>query len=242
MDRTAFVLSPRHPRVVGSIGSGEVLRTLDPARAVECCDCLEIRLDLLTANERGQRAWMRFQKIPLLFTARRASEGGAGDLSAEARTAMLREVLDDASLIDIELASTGEMAGLIDELTNRRLPWIASYHDFHGTPDLATLHAGRENARHLGAACFKAAFELGWKLDQLPALAQFVAGSDFPVSLMGMGPFAPASRVMFAQLGSVLNYGYLGDTPTAPGQWSAAQLREAIASVRWHDGPEGVSR
>jgi 3-dehydroquinate dehydratase len=48
---------------------------------------------------------------------------------------------------------------------------------------------------------------------------------------MGMGPLAPVSRLLCAQSGSLLNYGYLGTTATAPGQWDAALLRQAIARL-----------
>ena len=51
------------------------------------------------------------------------------------------------------------------------------------------------------------------------------------VSIMGMGPLAPTSRLLYAQLGSVLNYGYLGEKPTAPGQWPARLLHEAISKT-----------
>jgi 3-dehydroquinate dehydratase len=33
----------------------------------------------------------------------------------------------------------------------------------------------------------------------------------------------------------VLNYGYLGETPTAPGQWDAAFLKQAIARLAHFD-------
>ena len=46
---------------------------------------------------------------------------------------------------------------------------------------------------------------------------------------MGMGPLAPASRLLAAQCGSLLNYGYLGTGSTAPGQWPARLLKEALA-------------
>jgi 3-dehydroquinate dehydratase type I len=170
--------------------------------------------------------------MPLLFTARRSSEGGAGDLSADSRIEILRSVLDDASLIDIEVASIAEMQPLLKNLSSDGIPWIGSYHNFFESPTTATLSAHRMAARNAGAAGFKAAIELGWNVDQLGPLAQFVQEStDYPVSLMGMGPLAPVSRVLFGQLGSVLNYGYLGTTPTAPGQWSASDLMKAIRSV-----------
>jgi len=148
---------------------------------------------------------------------------------------MLEAHLDEASLIDIELASVVEMQPLIEKLKSSNIPWIASFHDFQGVPDLARLSASRMKAREAGAVAFKAAVELGWNMESITPLARFVADSeDYPVSLMGMGPLAPVSRVMFAQLGSVLNYGYLGNEPTAPGQWSARQLREAIQQVEKH--------
>ena len=57
----------------------------------------------------------------------------------------------------------------------------------------------------------------------LARLADFqLADHGIPVATMGMGPLAPVSRLLCAQCGSVLNYGYLGKTPTAPGQWDAA--------------------
>jgi len=78
---------------------------------------------------------------------------------------------------------------------------------------------------------FKAAAKLHSPAD-LAALAAFQqADHGLPKALMGMGPLAPVSRLLCAQYGSVLNYGYLGQTPTAPGQWSAARLKDAIAAL-----------
>jgi 3-dehydroquinate dehydratase-1 len=48
---------------------------------------------------------------------------------------------------------------------------------------------------------------------------------------MGMGVLAPVSRLLCAQCGSVLNYGFLGETPTAPGQWDSALLKQAISRL-----------
>lgn len=230
-----FPHSPPHPIVVGSFGDDASLLSTLPESLQGACDAIEIRLDLISAATRDRRPWLEFQGFPVLFTARRASEGGAGDLGAREREELLMAVLDEAWLIDIELASVPEMRGLIDLLASRGIPWIASYHDFRGPVNLATLQAGREAATAAGAAAFKAALELGWESPRLGELADFLQSPGLPVSLMGMGPLAPVSRVLFAQLGSVLNYGYLGNSPTAPGQWSARQLADAIRSVRHRD-------
>lgn len=223
------LLDPRSPRIVGSIGNGAVLAAVTKEEAGSACDVVEIRLDGFDADTVATRPWRKFGDLPLLFTARCESEGGAPGLDANERVRRLRAALDDAALVDVELASAAAMKPLLDELAERGIPWLASFHDFHGVPALDELEARRRAARQAGAAGFKAAIELGWRTDQLGPLALFVSKStEFPISLMGMGPLAPASRLLFAQLGSVLNYGYLGDTPTAPGQWSARQLKEAV--------------
>lgn len=232
--RVPIVLKPGIPLVVGSFGDAASLASVPADLVRESCDLVEVRLDLLPSESMTSDVapWRRFERMPLLFTARRASEGGAGDLDAENRMKLIRSVIDDASLVDIEVASIPEMQPLLDELSAAGIPWIGSFHDFSGTPEASVLSARQMAARNAGAAGFKAALELGWNMDQLGPLSLFVRQStDYPVSLMGMGPLAPVSRVLFAQLGSVLNYGYLGTTPTAPGQWSAMQLKQAIANV-----------
>ena len=49
--------------------------------------------------------------------------------------------------------------------------------------------------------------------------------------MMGMGELAAVSRLLYAQHGSLLNYGYLGSEPTAPGEWSAELMKRAILAL-----------
>lgn len=231
-------LDPKQPRIVGSIGDAGVLSSVEEDEVRRSCDLVEIRLDLLDDATLEARPWRRLGEVPLLFTARCESEGGRRGLDTEERSRRLRLALDDAAIVDIELASAATMQTLVDELAERDIPWLASFHDFHGVPAVAELEARLKAARHVGAAGFKAAVELDWRPEQIGPLGLFLTSHDeFPVSLMGMGPLAPVSRLLFAQLGSVLNYGYLGDTPTAPGQWSARQLKEAVESLEKEHRP-----
>ena len=78
-----------------------------------------------------------------------------------------------------------------------------------------------------GADIAKCAFRLQGPAD-LQRVAEAFHEAPLPLSIMGMGPLAPASRLLAARLGSVLNYGYLGQEATAPGQWPAGFLKEAI--------------
>ncbi|MES2476850.1 MAG: type I 3-dehydroquinate dehydratase [Verrucomicrobiota bacterium] len=221
------------PRIVGSSGNSAELRALTPQAAAQACDLVEIRLDLLL-QENGdvdRSVWAHLTGLPLLFTARRPSEGGAGGLDAASRSELLRCVLDDAAMIDIEVASIAEMADILGEIRQREIPWIASCHDFDKLPDSAWLRAVEKQAESAGATVFKAAAMLHTPAD-LAHLAEFqLAPHELLVSTMGMGALAPVSRLLCAQAGSVLNYGYLGGTSTAPGQWDSTLLRTAVARL-----------
>jgi len=218
---------------VGSFGCGDDLRQADAASVRDSCDIAEIRLDLIMNEAAGVEPalWRHLPDIPLLFTARRQDEGGLRALGAADRTRLLESVLDQAAWIDIEVASIGEMGGLLEILTTRGVPWIASLHDFERLPDTAVLENAVNLARDAGASVFKAAARLCGPAD-LASLAGFqLADHGLPVATMGMGPLAAVSRLLCAQCGSVLNYGYLGKTATAPGQWNAALLKETIARL-----------
>jgi 3-dehydroquinate dehydratase I len=213
--------------VAGSFGGAEGLRLAEVEMVRGACDIAEIRLDLLTGDA-TQTAWCHLADVPLLFTARRGDEGGGGDLSPSARLALLEGSIDDAACIDIEVASISEMAALLETL---RIPWIASFHDFGKLPETSVLENAAHRAMDAGASAFKAAAMLHSPAD-MARLADFqLADHGIPVATMGMGPLAAVSRLLCAQCGSVLNYGYLGETPTAPGQWDAGSLKKAIARL-----------
>lgn len=224
--------SIRRPLIVGSFGSAADAREASAAMVAESCDIAEVRLDLMHGEPGGAtKPWAHLAGTPLLFTARMAAEGGAGDLGAAAREAMLRQVLDEAACIDIEVASIGSMTGLIDELCQGKLPWIASFHDFEKLPENSVLEERLALAKSARAAVFKVAAKLHSPGD-VARLAEFqLADHGIAVATMGMGVLAPVSRLLCAQCGSVLNYGFLGQTSTAPGQWDSLRLKQAIANL-----------
>lgn len=200
---------------------------------------VEIRLDLLAAEGlRVERAlWRHLAGVPLLFTARREDEGGGLEASATQRAEWLAAAIDDAACIDVEIASAGDMRELLAQAAARGIPWVASYHDFGKLPAISELAALIPRAGGLGAGALKVAARLNARADLL-RLAEFQdhATADLPLATMGMGPLAPVSRLLCAQAGSVLNYGYLGEAPTAPGQWDAALLKQAMAGLVPYSG------
>jgi len=221
------------PWVVGSFGDAAALRQAAVVDIVQRCDIGEIRLDVMLAEnaEPAATLWQHLAGMPLLFTARRSDEGGALVLAAAQRSRLLLAVLDDAALVDVEVASCEAMRDVRVEAQRRGIPWIASFHDFTKLPETALLIETAQQARAAGAAVFKLAAKLNAPADVL-RLAEFqLSDQGLPLATMGMGALAPVSRLLCAQCGSVLNYGYLGATPTAPGQWDCGLLRQAIAGL-----------
>ena len=233
MDIQRFRFPDSPALTVGSFGDAESLKQASQDSLAAECDISEIRLDLLHREipSLGKDLWQHLGNFPLLFTARCMSEGSPIDLTSKQREGMLRDILPYAKLIDIEVASIPDMGELIDEMVDSGIPWIASYHDFEKLPPRNRLESQLEIARDAGAAAFKCAAYLETFAD-LATLAQFQESDQaIPVASMGMGRLAPVSRLLCAQAGSVLNYGFIGTTETAPGQWSAKRLREAIRSL-----------
>jgi 3-dehydroquinate dehydratase-1 len=234
MPRPHFIFPGDFPLVVGSIGDVAALSKATPKSLAGQCDIAEVRLDLLHADfsKKGSNLWQHLLGFPLLFTARCQAEGSPFDLDLATRTSLLRAALPDASLIDIEAISIPSMLLLIAEIRAEQIPWIASFHNFNQLPTRAELLSRAQIAKDAGAAAFKAAAYLH-SPDQVAALAQFqMSDQGIPLSTMGMGVLAPVSRLLCAQAGSVLNYGFIGETATAPGQWSARQLKESIQSLK----------
>jgi len=223
------VIIPKSPLVVGSVASLNHLACLQPVELPSQCDILEIRLDGMTGHQEALDLELdRFKDFPLLFTARSAAEGGAAVLSLEERSDLLMSVADRATWIDVELASYDDLAKTIHRIRSRNVGLILSYHNFEETPeefDMQRLINLSEEADIVKIAVYHKSVK------DFPLCTSLLKRSSHPMAVMGMGPLAPVSRLLYAQHGSLLNYGYLGNEPTAPGQWPAKLLKEAIAAL-----------
>lgn len=234
MRHQAPTFSANTPFVVGSFGSLQDLRDCSRETARESCDWIEIRLDLLWRDgwQLNEKPWRHLTEMPLLFTPRCQSEGGVLPLSPQQRHEMILATIDDANAVDVEIAQQQEMRESIELLKKRNIPWIASSHHFQQLPPKEVWRQWRDQAVQLGATVAKFAAQLQ-QPEEIDTLESFQREScSIAVATMGMGTLAPASRVRCALAGSSLNYGYLGQAPTAPGQWPAADLRKAILQGR----------
>ena len=146
------------------------------------------------------------------------------------RMALAMKLLPLATALDWETAQMEHAQELIAAAKAAGVLVIASNHDFEKTPDLATLQQREAFARSLGADVVKFAYRLHSAEDMMVGV-QLLRQATGSMAVMGMGSLGAVSRLLYVQHGSNLIYGYLGNTPTAPGQWSAALCKTALAST-----------
>lgn len=219
-------LSFTRPLVVGSVS--DLAAWNDACAAAELpCDVVELRADGLPADsDWAALAQMRCCR-PVLVTVRHESEGGLRPMDTAERLSIARALLPLASALDWEIAQLAEVPELVDEARAAGVPIIASAHDFEMTPALESLLEKEQLARTLGATVAKFAFRLHSAEDMMTGV-QLLRRSSGITTAMGMGPLGAVSRLLYAQHGACLVYGYLGTSPTAPGQWSASLCRQAL--------------
>ena len=215
-----------HSRLVAVIFSPRDLaraKTLRPAP-----DLFELRLDALEPFVDQIEAAIQFLRIPLIFTARHPGEGGLNNLTAARRAALLRQFLDRAAYIDIELRALQELRSVRREARRKQIGLIISFHDLNATPSLAQLRAKARAAKAAGADIFKVATHTRTR-DELKRLIEFFEQSsvDLPISAMGLGRLGRIARLELARRGSALVYASVGRSPIE-GQISIGQFRSAL--------------
>jgi len=217
------------PKIVGAVHSPGSLRCALRLRPGDV-DFLELRVDHFAGDPSSLLAAVPRLAAPLIVTVRHPREGGALPLDARRRRQLFHEFLPDANCIDIELRSVAGFAGIISEARAAGVGVIVSDHHFHHTPSARSLAARAQRAALAGADVFKIATFTTSPSDVGALLSLLAKPGPIPLSVMGMGRFGKVSRLLFAQAGSVLNYGYL-DQANASGQWEATILKKRIAEL-----------
>ena len=196
------------------------------------CDVIELRLDTLQipADEIRAALLKAENRMPVLLTARHPAEGGQGNLTAEQRMALIEPLLDMAALVDVELRSAVEMKPLIQKAHACGVKVMGSFHDFQATPGDDVLRGAINFAQPAGLDAVKIATFLNSQNDLIRLLQLTGEQQRLRLSCMGMGPWGRVSRLVLAKAGSLLNYGFIGES-NAPGQWPAARLKEILAEL-----------
>jgi 3-dehydroquinate dehydratase I len=220
------------PKTVATVTTNGDLAQLNDIESVVDFDILEFRFDNLFADKSAATDLVKTLKTPILGTVRCPEEGGAHSLTPAMRIELYEEILPLLELVDTEITSLSlpEFANFASEVQGRRIPLIASFHDFEAFPGTAVVAKKMNEAFELGADVAKVAVHLETMKDlfSLVELVESHRSDGRLVSAMGMGPLGKISRLILAKAGSCLNYGYL-QQPNAPGQWSARELRGLIS-------------
>jgi 3-dehydroquinate dehydratase-1 len=214
---------PKRNPIVSTLKAGAVVGIVDSPEAARkalrlpdgVVDFLEWRVDYL-----GEV--MPTAKFPWIVTARHPSEGGKNAMSATARRDALSKLLPRASIVDIEVRSLASLRSVVRQAKESKVVVLASFHDFKKTPALARLREVIRQAEDQGADAVKIATHTAVPSD-VARLLELFSSTRLPLALMGMGPLGMSSRVLLANCGSVLNYGWL-HAPNVPGQWAAREL------------------
>lgn len=194
-------------------------------------DLVELRLDRFLRRRALLARCVPAMRLPVLLTARHPAEGGANNLTDDARCSLLQQFLPWASAVDVELRSVASLRQATEAARRRGLPLVVSYHNFLTTPPLSRLRRIAAEARRAGASVVKIATFLRSARDLSMLLILQATETRRGMATMGMGPLGRVSRLVLAAAGSRLNYGFL-DRPQVTGQWPARRLRDLIREVR----------
>ena len=221
-------LNFEQPAVVGVITS---MQSLSLAKQLQnAADFFEVRLDFFAQHLNLLDSELQDLQCPLIITARHPAEGGAFSLNSKERQKLLTAFLDRAAVVDIELRSARFMDEVIRRAKNSNVSLLISFHDFQTTPRPVQLQRIVAKALLFEPDLVKIATQTSTPTELSHLIALSEAERRVPLSLMGMGRYGRVSRLVLAQAGSALNYGFLGSAQVA-GQWPVSVLKQRIEEL-----------
>ena len=205
-------------------------------------DLLELRVDHFADAPGDLEVLTRIAPRPFIVTVRHPEEGGAGKLDAGRRRELYEGFQGHTRFVDVEVRSLQTLGEVVRNSLTSGCGVIASFHDFDGMPPLQRLQTEASRALDHGARVLKVAARVQTAGDLAIFLEFLSTEHRLPLALMGMGTLGRVSRLVLAAAGSVLNYGFLGETPQVSGQWPAALLRERIDELLPDQAPMETER
>lgn len=193
-------------------------------------DVAELRVDSFASRDPAHTLaeLAKYEGIPTLATIRIRAEGGAWAGSEAERAKLFLALMPHVGAIDVELAADAVLPELRAAARETGRLWIASHHDFEGTPEPGALADLVARAHEAGADIVKIAAMVRTPEDIRTLAATLLAPADIGRIVIGMGERGLATRVLFPALGSLLCYAHAGRS-TAPGQ---LPLDELVALLR----------
>ena len=196
----------------------------------------EIRLDLCPdLDEEDIESLFSGTDIPLIATCRIAGSASMQEAERRLRTA----ILAGAKYVDVELEAPAPMGKRLRRAARESgTTLIRSYHNFDETPDAETLAEMVTKCRIFGSDVIKVATMAHSPEDVARVMDLY--GMTYPdgrvqeegtLVAFCMGEVGKDSRLECLRRGAPFTYVSLGEGDgTAPGQWTLAEMNEAVYS------------
>jgi 3-dehydroquinate dehydratase-1 len=232
------------PLICLPLVAGKSSEVLDQAEELKrlAPDVIEWRIDYCESVENINESITllkalreKIQNIPLIFTCRMDSEGGAKNIPGQIRLDLIKAAIESGQidLADVEICNGTDFVGIVKDACDRcgsRL--ILSRHNFDRTPDEAFIISELIHAREMGADVAKVAVTPKEYKDVLVLLNATLKARmehlDIPIISISMGPEGGVTRLAGGLFGSDLTYA-IGKKSSAPGQIPIDALRQAMA-------------
>lgn len=158
---------------------------------------------------------------PLLLTVRTCREGGKADLSRQNYKNLLVELLAETTpdAVDVEFGR-GDITSLVSTAHEKKVPVIASFHNFSKTPSESELFKKLARMEQAHADVLKIAVMPRTPSDVLRLLKVLLMARKSlksPVVAIAMGKLGTLTRIAGSQFGSCATFAGFGKV-SAPGQ------------------------
>ena len=159
-----------------------------------------------------------------------------------AENQLLKAIEAGAKYVDLEVEAPPMMGRKIRQACQQYGSMlIRSFHDFAGTPPEATLLSTLEKSRRFGGEVVKIVTTATCKADADRVMALYREAEPGTLVAFCMGPEGRESRLEALKQGAPFTYACLTpEEATAPGQWTTAEMREAVYGGYRFIGAEGL--
>ena len=159
-----------------------------------------------------------------------------------AENQLLKAIEAGAKYVDLEVEAPPMMGRKIRQACQQYGSMlIRSFHDFEGTPPEATLLSTLEKSRRFGGEVVKIVTTATCKADADHVMALYREVEPGTLVAFCMGPEGRESRLEALKHGAPFTYACLTpEEATAPGQWTTAEMREAVYGGFRFIGAEGL--
>ena len=147
-----------------------------------------------------------------------------------AENQLLKAIEAGAKYVDLEVEAPPMMGRKIRQACQEYgTMLIRSFHDFEGTPPEATLLSTLDKGRRFGGEVVKIVTTATSKADADRVMALYREAEPGTLVAFCMGPEGRESRLEALRQGAPFTYACLtSEEATAPGQWTVAEMNEAV--------------